>query len=148
MGCSTFTTTSILWGGGRCAAVSSESEPSVGRAPRACGAESPLPWLLGVLACCCAAPGPATQSDWLQLLELFLSMGAVQLDRAAAAVQPRPKHAPKVQFVLSIPTPDPRAARWGTSAAGRPLNMSVEADRVAAAAWYVTLRKGQRKYPH
>ena len=120
------------------------------RLERMCAARvrhSPLPWLLGVLACCCAAPGPATQSDWLQLLELFLSMGAVQLDRAAAAVQPRPKHAPKVQFVLSIPTPDPRAVRWGTSAAGRPLNMSVEADRVAAAAWYVTLRKCQLLYP-
>jgi hypothetical protein len=81
------------------------------------------------------APDPShnytTQSDWEGLLDLLLSMGAAQLDLAAASTNTRPK------FVLSIPTPDPRAVRWGRAASGQILNLSVEADRVAAATWYI-----------
>ena len=79
-----------------------------------------------------AASGYTTQADWRALLDLFLTMGAVQLDHAAASTKPRPRVAPKVQFMLSIPTPDPRAEQWGATAAGRPLNLTIEADRVAA----------------
>ena len=84
-----------------------------------------------------AASNYTTQSDWRQLLDLFVNTGAVLLDRAAASATNDEPHIAPIKLVLSIPTPDPRAERWGSTASGRPLNLTIEADRIAAANWFI-----------
>jgi hypothetical protein len=84
-----------------------------------------------------AASNYTTQADWRQLLDLFVNTGAVLLDRAAASATNDDPHITPIKLVLSIPTPDPRAERWGSTASGRPLNLTIEADRIAAANWFI-----------
>jgi hypothetical protein len=78
-------------------------------------------------------PGGAnwtTQQDWKDFLNLQLTMGALNIDKAAAAAGHHPA------IILTIPFPDTRAQNWGV-VNGRPLNMSERADQIAAATWFV-----------
>jgi len=73
------------------------------------------------------------QQDWLAFLDLQLTMGAENLDRASNTTGMEPK------FALTIPFPDPRAEVWGVTEEGRALNLSVAVDRIAAACWFVDM---------
>ena len=72
-------------------------------------------------------PGGAnwtTQQDWKDFLQLQLHMGAVNIDKAAAASDHHPA------IILTIPFPDYRAHSWGV-VDGKLLNLSKRADQIA-----------------
>ena len=106
------------------------------------------------------APG-MNKTDWLGFLDLQLSMGAANLELAAANVSARLPGmgggggggggggaaaaasasscgGVRPSVILAVPCPDPRQTAFGPVAPGAPsLNFSTLADRVAAVQWWV-----------
>ena len=60
-------------------------------------------------------------------------MGVASVDAATAAVL---GPAARTQVYIAIPDPDPRATQFGV-VGGRMLNLSVQADQIAAVRWWV-----------
>ena len=82
-------------------------------------------------------------SDWLDFLDMQITLGAVNLDAAAAKVTQALAMSPssgglRPSIVLTIPTPDPRQDDFGiVPGLKRSLNFSLLEDRTAAVCWFV-----------
>lgn len=82
-------------------------------------------------------------SDWLDFLDMQITLGAVNLEAAAAKVTQALAMSPssgglRPSIVLTIPTPDPRQDDFGiVPGLKRSLNFSLLEDRTAAVCWFV-----------
>ena len=90
---------------------------------------------------------PMNKTDWTDFLSMQLTIGAANLDSAAANISSLlPFTQPsscggglRPSVVLSIPYPDPRLQDWGTldGPGSRSLNFSLLEDRTRAVQWWV-----------
>ena len=105
------------------------------------------------------SPDPLNATDWLGILDMHLTMGAAQLDVAAANISARLPFATadscaqlRPAVILTIPFPDVRAENFGAiNGSGRSLNFSHVDDRILACEWYIRLahrRWAERGYTH
>jgi hypothetical protein len=86
---------------------------------------------------------PMNKTDWTDYLSMQLTIGAANLEVAAANVSEHLPFSPsscglRPSVILSVPYPDPRMQDFGSiGASDRSLNFSLPADRIAAVEWWV-----------